>query len=144
MLSKAKHRPSFDVEVNLDVDYFHSLIQDCLPVTEFRNEYLISEMLSKLPRDGTSAATRADNAIKKMLESEDVCRSINQDGYRCNTPRDYFSQVHLYASNLVAEVLGDFDYGLFEVPPSLRVRLLVANGNLVIPFISTIIRGRSV
>lgn len=114
MSSTAKHRPSFDVNRYIDADFIHSMLSSCLPKSEFRNDYLLSELLTKLPRKGVSAAERADNAIKKMLESEDVCRSINNDGYRCNTPRNYFSQIMLLASSTIAEILGEFSYGLFE------------------------------
>lgn len=103
-----------DSTIGIDPDLVHQELSDILPCEEFRNNYLLTELLSKLPRDGIPASVRAENAIVKMLESEDVCRSINNDGYRCNTPRDFFSNILLIAQTVVAEVLGDFSYDLYE------------------------------
>jgi len=113
--SSANQYPTFvDDNISIDVDEIVARLKQDLPETEFRNSYLLSEVLSKYPRPGISAKVREDAAIAKMLESEDVCRSINTDGYRTRTPRDFFAQVMLYASRTVADVLGDFNYDDFE------------------------------
>lgn len=104
---------SLDLDYRLDPDYISEELGRCLN-DNFRDNYLLKELLTKLPRNGYSADVRAENAIAKMLESEATCAAINQFGYGFRTPRDYHASVMLYAQRLCAEILGDFSYDIFR------------------------------
>lgn len=95
-------------------------IFQCQPVEgwseayEFKWSYLREEILSKLPRPGVSPKNRYDAAIAKMLESESHCKAINDNGFGTKVPNDYFEQVMLNASLLIAKVLGPIQAEMFE------------------------------
>jgi hypothetical protein len=83
----------------------------------FKWEYLISSFLSKLPADRYSSEYRRDAAIKKMLETEDNCRTINEDGYFYQGfayQAEWCNTVLSRAANIVDRIFGDLNYEIFE------------------------------
>lgn len=84
---------------------------------DFKWEYLCSELLSKLPRNGVSSDTRQAAAIDKMLDSESVCADINLNGYYLRGfgyTGEWYNTVLTKASNIVADVLGPVDFEIFK------------------------------
>jgi len=78
----------------------------------FKWDWLSENIMSKyLDNNVTGAEERRSKAIVKMLDSEAVCKQINEEGFG----KTELSDVHLaYAQRYVAEVLGELDVSLFE------------------------------
>lgn len=100
------------------VDKLNSYLQlPCVGLTGaalFRREYLSQSLLSKFD-DGLPATHRRDIAIAKMLETEQVCLHINEQGYRTeHVPNGWLESVLFYATRYVSDTLGDLDYSMFE------------------------------
>lgn len=79
----------------------------------FRWTYLISEVLSKYPRNTVSPEERAEAAIKKLMESEVSCARINQKGYDNRTPKSLSAAVLAYATWIIGSILGSFSFDIF-------------------------------
>lgn len=76
----------------------------------FKQNYLLSSLLSKLPRSGVPKEDRVTNAISKMMESEDRCRSINLHGYGRH---DLLQDVLVRAKATMNDIFGEFCYSIF-------------------------------
>ncbi len=82
--------------------------QGCTGAYAFKWAYLADEILAKYCDDSTDPVIRRDKAVEKMLASELICKTINEEGFR-PFPND--SSILFRASQLIADVLGDItDY----------------------------------
>lgn len=106
----------------LPVDWLYEELVNCKPVGsigayDFKWEYLCSELLSKLPLPLYSNEYRKEAAIAKMLETEKACFKLNLKGYEvgfnCYTA-ERFNTVANKARDIIYNILGDVDLGLFE------------------------------
>lgn len=79
----------------------------------YKWDYLEKEILSKYVGPDTDAPDlRAKRAIAKLMESEESCAQINNNGY--GTSHENLSVVMHCASNIVAEIMGCIPRDLFE------------------------------
>lgn len=86
-------------------------------VDNFKWEYQLSELLSKLPESTVPAEVRRDAAIDKMLVTESKCRSINIDGFASGFGYsvERFNTIANLAKTVVLSILGPTpDYNLFS------------------------------
>jgi len=86
------------------------------PSSDFKWEYMLSEVLSKLNRDGSDPQVTYDAAIKKLYESEARCKRINDEGLNGLgiVPHTYFERVMFSAQKIVSDILGPISYEMFK------------------------------
>lgn len=124
---KSKANPSRGVikplPDEISVDWLYKELVDSAPIgksgaEDFRWEYLSSQLLSKLPMPGVSAQDRRDRAIEKMLETESMCQTLNEQGYTekgFGYSAEWFNTVFTSAQAICANICGELsDYSLFE------------------------------
>lgn len=104
----------------IDPDSFVAEMRKCVPLDSkgaylFKWNYLLQEILTKLPRPGVSPALRKERAVAKALEADELCKQINDHGYRVsNSDSRDLEAVLFYARSWIAEVLGPVEYSMFE------------------------------
>lgn len=76
----------------------------------WKYEYLNQMILSKY-NDNSEADCKLlrDLAIEKMLRTEEVCRDLNENGWRREICDDWFQGVLYHAQRWIAKILKDFD-----------------------------------
>lgn len=86
-------------------------------VENFRREYLLDSLLSKLARPLVSPSQRVDAAIEKLLETEKTCGILNTTGFPnsgFSLQAERFNTVILRAQTIAKAILGEFDFANFE------------------------------
>jgi hypothetical protein len=77
-------------------------------IDNFRNEYLLTEIMSKYRPETVDDAKLDSAAMIKFHEAEDLCRSVNNNGL------DLTNEVLFEAQRIVSKVLGIIPRDLFE------------------------------
>lgn len=85
----------------------------CSGVEAFKWDYLEKQILTKYTTsDRSTASVRREKALEKMMESEEQCKAINEDGYRKSYP--HLEAVLQKAQFFISELLGDFSFDVYK------------------------------